>query len=212
MGKIAVDVDDTLYPFTELARQVIAGEAYRTGDKLLERAAYAPWVEWRTPVDLLGTEKWLEIIDLCHSEVMIRTQRPYAWAAEVLTELSHYHELVYVSTRNTERELITREWLVKNHFPSGDFVCSGQSKREHVRECRYMIDDRPKNLIDFVYGSGWLEDHTEEEARIGFGLMTEYNRSLTDVPNIYLAPPGNWRLLRHYFLKTGLLERETVNA
>jgi hypothetical protein len=207
MAKIAVDVDDTLYSFTALAREVCAEQAEETGDKVLERAAYAPWTEWRTPPDLLGLDKWLDIIELCHDDDMILSREPYPSSQDVLYELHDQgHDIRYVSTRATEREGATNEWLNLNEFPPGELYCVGQDKSEALRECRYLIDDRPKNLIQFVYNTGWGEDHTEEEARIGFGLMTEFNRALTDVPRIYLAPPANWRLLRHYLQKTGVLE------
>lgn len=207
MAKIAVDVDDTLYSFTALAREVCALEAERHGDKVLERAAYAPWTEWRTPPDLMGLDKWLHVIDLCHDDDMILSREPYTSSQDVLYELvDQGHEIMYVSTRATERRDATAEWLKINEFPEGELHCVGQDKEQVIRNCRYLIDDRPKNLIQFVYSSGWKEDHTEDEARIGFGLMTEFNRALTDVPNIYLAPPGNWRLLRHYLQKAEVLK------
>lgn len=210
MTKIGVDVDDTLYSFASLARGVLASEAAKSGDKTLERAAYAPWPEWRTPLDLLGLDEWMRIIDICHDEEMIRSQQPYPEAANLLTELvDNNYELVYVSTRNTERYSATKEWLVSNLFPMGDLVCTGQDKAEALRECRYLIDDRPKNLISFVYDFDWKYGHIGTAGeRIGFGLMTEFNRALTDVPNIYLAPPGNWNLMRHYLVKTGVLKEE----
>lgn len=204
MIKIGVDVDDTLYSFASLARGVLASEAARTGDKALERAAYAPWPEWRTPPDLIGVDEWLRIIALCHDEEMIRCQQPYPGAADLLAELAKQYELVYVSTRDTERYTATKEWLVANLFPTGDLKCTGQDKAEALAGCHYLIDDRPKNLIDFVYDGSW----EEYQPRIGFGLMTEFNRALTDIPRIYLAPPGNWNLMRYYFVKTGVLKEE----
>lgn len=199
MSKIGVDIDDSLYSFGSLARNVLADEAARTGDKLLERAAYAEWPEWRSPVDLLGTEEWLRIIALCHDEEMIRVQQPFEGAVQLLTELAEEHELVYVSTRDTERYMATKEWLTNNLFPDGELVCSGQDKNIYLKDCQYLIDDRPKNLIQFVYSDTYLE-------RIGFGLLHSYNRSLTDVPNIYLAP--NWTLLRTFMEKTRLLKEK----
>ena len=61
-------------------------------------------------------------------------------------------------------------------------------------DCQYIIDDRPKTLVEFVYDSNWQKETTP--ARKGFGLFCEYNRALTDVPGIYLAP--NWTLLEKY--------------
>lgn len=215
MSKIGVDIDDSLYSFGSLARNVLADEAARTGDKLLERAAYAEWPEWRSPVDLLGTEEWLRIIALCHDEEMIRVQQPFEGAVELLTELAEEHELVYVSTRDTERYMATKEWLTNNLFPDGELVCSGQDKNIYLKSCQYLIDDRPKNLIQFVYDPYWVQAATdaansseeyEATKRVGFGLLHSYNRSLTDVPNIYLAP--NWTLLRTFMEKTRLLKEK----
>lgn len=203
MAKIAVDIDDTLYSFTALAREVLAEEALRTGDKMLERAAYAPWTEWRTPPDMLGLEKWLEVVDICHDDDKILSRTPFPGSQNVLDELAAQHDLVYVSNRTTERESATSEWLDIHDFPTGHLVCAGHGdKQAFLNECQYLIDDRPKNLVQFVYASCWAEP---EKERVGFGLMTEFNRSLTDVPGIYLAPAGNWSLMRFYFEKTGVL-------
>lgn len=209
MAKIGVDVDDTLYSFANLARGVLAAEAAKTGDKKLEAAAYASWPEWRTPVDLLGVEEWLRIIAICHDEEMIRQQQPYQGAADLLTELAVDHELVYVSSRDRERYVATREWLTTNLFPAGNLICVDGDKKEALAGCQYLIDDRPRNLIDFIHDPYWFA--ANGNTRKGFGLMTEFNRALTDVKNIYLVPPGNWNMMRHYFVKTGVL-KETVNV
>lgn len=198
MSKIAVDIDDTLYSFTALAREVLAEEV---DNKLYNRAAYAPWTEWRTPPDLLGLDEWIKVIDRCHDDEKILSRDPFPGCQDVLAELAEEHELVYVSNRMTERQEATEKWLDNNNFPLGEVICAqNHDKKSYLTDVQYIIDDRPKTLVQFVHDHDWQGDQ-----RVAFGLMTEYNRSLTDVPNIYLAPPSNWNLLRHYFIKAGVL-------
>lgn len=208
MAYVAVDIDDNLYSFTDLARQVLADQAVKTGDNLLKVAAYASWPEWRSPPDILGLDRWLDIIEICHDDDMILSQDPYPGAADVLAELAAQHMLVYVSNRSTERQGSTQDWLNKHGFPSGRLVCAAHhDKRTYITDCQYIIDDRPKNLVDFVYDYEWKFKHgSQQNPRLGFGLSTEYNAGLTDIPGIYLAPPRNWQLLRHYLVKTNVLK------
>lgn len=207
MAKIAIDVDDTIYPFGDLARQIILDEAAKTGDKIMQKAAYASWPEWRTPVDLLGQETWLSIIDKCHDEEIIGQQIPYANSQLVLRELAQDHELIYVSSRSMNCFAATEAWLDDNDFPEGELICSGHDKTKHIASCQYIIDDRPSTLVRFVYDYDWTNRYgSAGDKRIAYGLMADYNRALTDVPNIYLAPPGNWMLLRGYLVKTGVLK------
>jgi phosphoserine phosphatase len=219
MATIAIDIDDTLYSFTELARQTLARLASESGDKQLTRAAYAPWSEWRTPPDILTLETWLEIIGHCHDPDMILRQTPLPGAREVLWELvEEGHDLVYISDRAEELVGPTRTWLEMNDLPSSiswdsegtdlgeraKLLCVRGDKNKHLTDCQYMIDDRPKNLVNFVYDYDWKNKHgSKERSRVGFGLLSEYNRSLTDVPGIKLAP--SWELLRRYLIEEGLL-------
>lgn len=206
MAKVALDIDDTLYSFGRAARQVLSEEAARTGRADLERCAYAPWPEWRTPPDLIGMEDWLAIIDVAHEPENILRQQPYPGAREVLEEVAEHHEIVYVSSRKGELENATRQWLMVNEFPAAQLLCTGHDKASHVRECQYIIDDRPSTLVRFVYDAEWHGGHRAGDGeRVGFGLMTEFNRALTDVPGIYLAPPENWALMRKGLAKHGVL-------
>ena len=206
MAKIAVDIDDTLYSFGRLARQVLSEEAARLGDPKLEVCAYSPWSEWRVPPDIIGLDEWLRIIDLCHTEEQILSQQPYPDARDILCELvNEGHELVYVTSRNPERHNATDQWLYRNAFPEGPLACSGHDKTEHLKECQYVIDDRVSTLVRFVYDAEWKNLGRGKDPRVGFGLMTEYNRGLTDCPGIFLAPPENWVLLRKGLVKHGVL-------
>lgn len=218
MAKIAIDVDDTLYSFTTLARKIMTKEGFRTGDKQLIAAAYAAWPEWRSPTDLLGVDRWLEIIDMCHDHDLILQQRPYEGAAATCDALVRAgHELLYISNRATETEEATRMWLYNNgfinegdwHAGSVDLMVLMGDKTPHLADCQYFIDDRPKNLINFVYDYDWNNKYgsrNDATRRRGFGLTTEFNRALTDVPGVYLAP--SWSGLNFYLQRKGLLEEQ----
>lgn len=218
MARIAVDIDDTLYSFTALARRIMTKVGFETEDKQLIAAAYASWPEWRSPPDLLGVERWLAIIDMCHDSDLILQQQPHLGAAETCNALLRAgHEILYISNRATETEDATRQWLHNNGFidigdwnaGSVDFMCLMGDKAPHIAECQYFIDDRPKNLIQFVYDYDWSNkwgSNREDMKRRAFGLTTEFNRALTDVPRIYLAP--TWSGLNYYFQSKGLLKEQ----
>lgn len=208
MANIAVDVDDTLYSFSVLARTKLVEMYKETGDKDYKEASYGPWMEWRSPPGILGVDKWLKVIDRCHTEEEILKQSPFPYCKDVLRRLEEAgHELVYVSTRNPEAFFATATWLRENDFPEGHLTCAYGDKTEATRDCKYMIDDRPKNLLQFVYDYHWTHRHgvlNVEHQRIGFALKTEYNFQLTDAPNIYLAP--DWNMLQYYLEKKGLID------
>lgn len=220
---IAVDIDDTLYSFTGLARGLMADLAVERGDKALERGAYASWDEWRTPVDLLGLEAWLEVIDLSHSPELIVQQAPFVGAVGVCQELlGAGHKIKYISHRASGPvETATLEWLNLWGFTTPEeladgtvqVICTDQPKGPLISDCRYLIDDRPKTIFEFLsdfdyknrYGS---RNMTRE--RKAFALMAPYNRGMTDVPNLFLAPGESWRVLRQYLIREGVLNADRL--
>jgi hypothetical protein len=202
MSLIGVDVDDTLYSFTSEARNVLARRAADTGDEQYMNAAYALWPEWRAPVDLLGLETWLDVIDEVHEDISILRQIPYPGASEALWKLvENGHELIYLSSRNLSCFDATNLWLQVARMPEGVLTCTGHDKTEWLSQCQYIIDDRPSTLVRFVHDFNWK--NIKGSQRVAFGLITDYNRALTDVPNIFLSP--NWNLMRRYFAKAGLI-------
>ena len=205
MSKVAVDIDDSLYDFGGLAQEMIVQLAAETNDKRLQKAAYSSWNEWRTPNDFLEGE-WQTIIDMCHRDHVIRSQMPFKNAVTTLRKIFDMgNDIIYISNRSEDAYDATNEWLQTHGFPqSGSLVCTTEDKASFIYDCQYIIDDRPKTLVEFVYDSNWQEETTP--ARKGFGLFCEYNRALTDVPGIYLAP--NWTLLEKYIEeKSDLLGR-----
>jgi len=198
MSKVAVDIDDSLYPFGQLAQEMMIQAAIRNDSKSLRKAAYSTWNEWRTPNDALE-EEWEEVIAMCHQDHVIRTQMPFKHSVTVLRKIfDQGHDIIYISNRSEDAYNATKEWLQAHGFPqSGSLVCTTESKAPFIEDCQYIIDDRPKTLVEFVYNNNWkYDDILGMRPRIGFGLFCEYNRALTDVPGIYLAP--NWALLEKY--------------
>jgi len=205
MPTIAIDIDDTLYDFGGLAREKWGEYAMERGDKSLQRGAYCAWPEWRSPADVVDLEHWLRIIDLCHAPDVIIEQIPYPGAYEGLWRLDDAgYDLLYISTRDPEVTEATRHWLMFQGFPYGDLICTHEDKIQYVRDCQYIVDDRVKTLVNFVYDHEWYNSGRPQ--RKGFALLKEYNRALTDVPNVYLAP--TWNLLINYMEDKGVFDRE----
>lgn len=219
MTWIAVDIDDTLYNFNQLARERFAEVAIERGDKKLHRGAYIPWSEWRSPSEIGDDpELWAHVIDRCHSSEAILSQQPYEGASETLRVLVESgYRLRYISNRNSDAASVTRDWLEDKWFPMNsntELICTTDDKIRLISDCQYLIDDRPKTLVEFVYNFGYKYrwgSMNREKARLGFGIFGEYNRSLTDVPGIYLAP--NWTLLRFFLEERGVLNaRDSASA
>lgn len=209
MARIAIDIDDTLYPFGDLARKVFCDLAIERGDKRAQRGAYCAWTEWRTPSDVASPDFWTEVIAICHEPSTIIQQRPFDHAVTVLRELYADHDLLYISNRAEATIQATSQWLLLCGFPHGDLVCTTQSKLPYMSDCQYLIDDRPKTLVEFVYSPAWqFRSDPTTTVRQGFGLHMPYNAALTDVPGIKLAP--NWLLLREYLREAELLAKAAV--
>jgi hypothetical protein len=120
------------------------------------------------------------------------------------------YRLLYVSNRDPSTTRVTEEWLIDQGFPIDvqEVICTMKDKKELIQNCRYLIDDRPKTLVDFVYDYEWRRPNVPE--RKAFGLMFEYNRALTDIPNIYLAP--TWGGLRYYLEDKGVLDGRSTSV
>lgn len=205
---IAIDVDSTLYSFEKVAREEFFNLALETGDESYLKGAYTPWTEWRSPADANGLDAWLAVIDRCHDADRILEQDPFPLAAQTLQELvDQGHSLIYVSDRASESATATEQWLRAHNFPEQELVCT-RDKTPWLSQCRYLIDDRPKTLIEFVYDFVWKNSKGSgpTNQRMAFGLAYPYNQALTDVPNIFLAPGQSWAGIRYYLIKKNVLK------
>lgn len=209
---IAIDIDSTLYDFATPARQAFLDLALKHGEKEeYFRGGYQSWVEWRSPADACGLDAFQEVLDIVHSPDVIREQTPYPNAKEVIDELAEEHEIFYISNRDSSATEATAEWLGYHAFPEAELIATMEDKQPYLSECQYLIDDRAKTLVQFVHDYTWKytfgalstpdSDHSHE--RKAFGLLFEYNRNLTDIPGIYLAP--TWSGIAYYLKRTGVI-------
>lgn len=243
-AKIAVDIDDTLYSFTDEAREVLSvmvdDPQYEPYKDQLTHALYAKWDQWRTPFELCGFRNddddhpqrslWLQCIEYCHDSDAILRQQPFNGAVEVCNELADAgHELLYISNRARETEEATWHWLYQKGFPIGpeeaidhQLVVTSGDKAPFIKDCQYMIDDRVKNVLEFIYdydyetslrevalGFSDPKEYYEAHRRKAFVRVADYNGGLTDVPNLYLA--HTWKGLRRYMVKKGLLPKKVLS-
>lgn len=219
MALVAVDIDSTLYDFDTLARQASLQRWQDTGDEDYRRGIYYSSEDWRAPAELLGLEKWLDVISVCHDDEMILQQQPFAGAVETCKALVlEGHRLVYISNRKTETEEATRQWLYENDFLHGsdhtEVVITEGDKRPYITGAQYLIDDRLKTCVEFVYDYEWQLRYGPRESsplpRRAFTLKYPYNQNGTDIPGLYLAP--TWAGLNVYMASKGLLPEPAVKA
>lgn len=217
MATIAVDVDSTLYDFETPSREAMYKMFKQTGDQAYMHGAYMPWTEWRSPTDSLGLEKWLGVIAMVHDSEVIRRMTPFPGAVATCQALMREgHSLLYISNRATEAQDATHQWLEDcgflNEFGLENepkVLCTSEDKAPYMAECQYLIDDRPKTVIQFVYDFDWRLDKLYQAApggefeRKAFVKGYAYNQALTDVPNVYVAM--DWYGLNEYLVRKGVL-------
>lgn len=217
---IAIDIDSTLYDFATPARQAFLDLALKHGDKEeYFKGGYQSWVEWRSPADVCGPEAFNEVLEIVHSPDVILAQDPYPNAKEVIDEIAEGHEIFYISNRDANSSEATEEWLNHWEFPEAELIATMDDKQPYLCECQYLIDDRAKTLVQFVedfhwkytWGSISTPGSDISDDRKAFGLLFEYNRNLTDIPNIYLAP--TWSGIRYYLQKKGVINgRRSIDS
>lgn len=207
MATVAVDIDATLYNFEVPFRQAFLDLAFERGEKEeYFKGGYQSWVEWRSPADVCGIEAFHEALERVHSPKVILAQPPFDHSVEVVNDLAEQHDIFYISNRDQGCQQATRQWLTAKGFPNAELVCTMEDKGPWLSECQYIIDDRPRTLVSFVYDYMWKYTYgalADDNRRKAFGLLYEHNRSLTDIPNIYLAP--TWSGLRYYLERKGVL-------
>lgn len=194
---IAIDIDDTLTSFNDLAKKVIWKRFRETGDKVYKGYVYASLSQWRTPLDILTKDEWISIVNECHSPENIAQNIPFAGSVEIINELAKNNEIYYVSNRAPRTYKDTVAWLRNSGYPNPETVICLADKPKIdfflIQDIDYIIDDRPKTLVEFSY----FKNNAKS-----FGLLTEYNTSLTDLDNIYLA--HDWYGLAYF------LEKENI--
>lgn len=225
---IAVDVDSTLYDFETPSRDACLKLWKQTGDDAYKEACYHPWTEWRSPADVLGTKKWLKAIAVVHEDDSILDMQPFTGAVETCRALmAAGHKLIYITNRAAHTEDATGRWLAKNGFfdvpfaPPSDharLVVTEGDKRPFIADCQYLIDDRLKTCVQFVYDYEWQWYHgIRKEAggpgtadRLAFVKAYPYNQNATDIPGLILAP--TWSAIEHYLVKKGILSESAVEV
>lgn len=201
MSTIAVDIDQTLYDFDSEVREAFFEMAIERGDKSLLRGAYSGFNEWRELSDSFDWPIVEEAIDRVHDQQYY--QKPFKNSARILRRLDEHHKIKYVTSRKEHFYDDTYEWLGIQGYPDGELFCSGHDKGEFLKDCRYLIDDRPRTIFAFLSDYKWTRRYGSLEPRKAFGLWTPYNRNFTDIPNLYLAP--TWRGLEFYLERKELL-------
>lgn len=217
MAQVAIDIDDTLYSFETAAREEFLKLAKEKEDDSITAGAYTPWTQWRSASDVCGQDVIEEVIKRCHDKDVILKQTPFSGAVDTVKALYEAgHELLYISNRAVESHEATYEWLTQWGFPLSPndeddrtaLVCTMDSKKPYLTNCQYIIDDRPRTCVEFVYDHSWHKRWEHDilaglHQRKAFMKMKQSNENLTDIPNLYLSP--TWLGIRHYLEKKGVL-------
>lgn len=225
---VAVDVDSTLYDFETPSRDACLKLWQETGDAAFKEAAYHPWTEWRSPADVLMDpdgvpRRWLKAIDVVHEANSILQMEPFSGAVETCQALvAAGHGLIYITNRAAHTEAATYEWLDGNGFLDDtertSLVVTEGDKRPFIEKAQYIIDDRLKTCVQFVYDYDWqfyMGVRKENGGpgtydRLAFVKAYPYNQNATDVPGLILAP--TWSAINVYLVKRGLLPQAAVLA
>jgi hypothetical protein len=205
MSTFAIDIDSTLYDFSVPLRQAFLDLAAKHDDKDYFRGAYHPWVEWRSPADACGLDAFQEALDIVHSDEVILTRQPFDGAVDVVNRIhDEGHDILYISNRSQEAFYATHFWLDQQEFPiaNHNLICTMEGKGKYIKDCQYLIDDRPRTLVEFIYDPSWHPSQQSGE-RSAFGLLFENNRALTDIPKVWLAP--TWAGIQFYLEREGAL-------
>lgn len=205
---VAVDLDNTLYDFDTPARDAFLKLGIERGNKGFFKGAYNAWGEWRSMTDSCGDDIQEEVIQMVHEPESILEQHPFKGSQQVLHELEEQgHTLLFISNREPERHRPTAVWLEDHGFPPGELICTRESKLPLIAHCQYLIDDRPKTLVQFVFEYDWKNKYGSQNGamqRKAFSLAYPYNQALTDVPGMYFAP--TWGGIQYYLAKEGVLD------
>lgn len=205
MTRIAIDIDDTLYPFGDEVREAFFELAIERGDTQLLKGAYAGFNEWRELSDVFDRDIALDAIHWVHDRQL--EQRPFKRCVEVVNRIAEQYDIKYVTSRRSVYYDSTVQWLDDWAFPEGEVICSEHDKTEHLTDCQYIIDDRPATIINFIHNFTWKLTHgsnNQEKQRKAFGIWKPYNRNLTDQAHVYLAP--TWRGIEYYLEEKGVLD------
>jgi hypothetical protein len=208
MATVAIDIDETLYSFDSAVRNAFFDMAEERDDKSILRMAYSNNFEWRNLVD---HDKGIayEAIERVHSEAHL--QNPFPNAVDTCWKIKKSgHHIIYIGSRFEKHRYNTENFLEWWDFPGGNLICADprESKLDHLKECQYLIDDRPKTVLEFLNDPVWpgkfADPHPDRKA---FALWRPYNQNLTEVKNLYLAP--TWRGLRYYLKRKGVINGES---
>lgn len=204
METVAVDIDDTLVPFSDKIREEFFNLAIESGDKKYLKGAYADFNEWRGMSDLFDMKTMLGVFSRVHEKQW--EDKPYPNASGVLRELAKKYEIKYVTCREERFREHVRTFLFGSWFPKGELVILDpfvHDKKEAIQDCDILIEDRPKTIFEFLKMDEGIKSNIISGERIVFGLWKSHNRNLTDIPNVYLAP--TWRGIQYYMKKKGVL-------
>lgn len=215
MSTIGVDIDSTLYPFDEPARDACFYLYDVTGEEPYKRAAHSSGSEWRSFTDILGPERWQSAVDLVHSYETVLSRVPFEGAVNICNALNDEgHELIFISNRSARCLGSTSRWLDEQGLLRDNYVETiEQDKLSSLSSCQYLIDDRVKTVIQFVYNYQWTNVYgslNREKERHAFVKAYPYNQNLTDVPNVWVSP--SWSGIGRYLFKLGLLSSRTCKV
>jgi hypothetical protein len=152
---IQVDVDSTLYDANAIFKKVALSPEFNV--QWPNR-----YYKWFGPEDI-GTDLTTlkAIFRKCHSRDIVKLQKPYPHAAEVLQGIASDFdevELAYVSDRNEQQTGALRDWLLEHDFLISEdaHVAATKDKRHWMRERKpeVVIDDRVRTMLMARYELG----------------------------------------------------------
>jgi len=156
--KIGVDVDSILADFIPTFLEYV-NDKHDTNIKY-EDINHWDWL----PCDLV--DFWDEIENISKLKSWMISVQPIKGSIFNMKKLSLDHYIKIVSSRYHTAIPTTIEWLYKWDYPFDEYIPTifGVKKTQDVIDCDILIDDRTKNIIDYLNsdhsrGIGIILDH-----------------------------------------------------
>ena len=144
--RIGIDVDGTVYPWTEAVNAAVMERFPETPDPGEHQT-------WDYLKELLGSDerwRWLWSTEAA-SAVFGRLDLIYPGAAEAINGLAKHHDIHFVTHRNPNKSAIATAFWLNEWFPSfkGVHILDNSVPKHDCYDFDVFIEDKPETIYGF---------------------------------------------------------------